>query len=506
MGQALYRKYRSKTLDEIVGQEHITRTLRNAIDRNAVSHAYLLTGPHGVGKTSIARILAHEINQLPYESEQVHLDIIEIDAASNRRIDEIRDLRDKVHTAPARAAYKVYIIDEVHMLTKEAFNALLKTLEEPPKHVIFILATTDVHKLPETIISRTQHFSFKPIPSKQIADHLSNIAKTESLVIDKDSIELIAQHGNGSFRDSIGLLEQASKLSDKVTVDQVRDMIGVPPESEIQTLVEHVLQGSHEQIVSTLENLQVQGYLAEEISSQIAQNIRGLLLEKSLTLNSDTKELLKDLIEVPASRDPETLLEIALISYSPGTPAVIKSAPSSGFTSEPKPKNTSVAKVIPNTSIAAAKPTQPQPKHPEPKLEQVDVSAKTPKPAQQANSAPVNQELSDDTWHQVLERLKGKHSTLYSIARMAEFEIREKDILLLFKFPFHKKRIESSKNQTILHELFLEITGKKPVLLIELLQDTKQAAIKPQPVAEEQSNAPLETISNIFGGGEVLES
>src|SRR4051795_2327124 len=144
MGQALYRKYRSKSLKEIVGQEHVTKTLEEALKSGRISHAYLFTGPRGVGKTTVARILAREVNAFSYEGESAHLDIIEIDAASNRRIDEIRDLRDKVHIAPTSAKYKVYIVDEVHMLTREAFNALLKTLEEPPAHVIFILATTEI--------------------------------------------------------------------------------------------------------------------------------------------------------------------------------------------------------------------------------------------------------------------------------------------------------------------------------------------------------------------------
>src|SRR5271170_1230568 len=175
MAQVLYRKYRSKRFGEIVGQEHITTTLEHALKQGTISHAYLFNGPRGTGKTSIARILAHEINGLPYDDE-AHLDIIEIDAASNRRIDEIRELRERVNTAPAKAKYKVYIIDEVHMLTKEAFNALLKTLEEPPAHVIFILATTEAHKLPETIISRTQRFTFKPVESAKVAEHLKTIA------------------------------------------------------------------------------------------------------------------------------------------------------------------------------------------------------------------------------------------------------------------------------------------------------------------------------------------
>src|SRR3989338_478241 len=151
MGQALYRKYRSKKFGEVVGQQHVTKTLTNALKSGRISHAYLFTGPRGVGKTSVARIFAHEVNNLKYDEDKPHLDIIEIDAASNRRIDEIRDLREKVHISPTSAKYKVYIIDEVHMLTKEAFNALLKTLEEPPEHCIFILATTEAHKLPATI-------------------------------------------------------------------------------------------------------------------------------------------------------------------------------------------------------------------------------------------------------------------------------------------------------------------------------------------------------------------
>src|SRR3954469_15580170 len=191
MEQALYRKYRPRGFDDAVGQPHITTTLKNAIKSGKISHAYLLTGPRGVGKTSVARILAHEVNGLPYDDESTHLDIIEIDAASNRRIDEIRDLRDKVYIAPTTGKYKVYIIDEVHMLTTEAFNALLKTLEEPPAHAVFILATTEAHKLPETIISRTQAFSFKPITTADISAHLAKIAAAEGINITPDALDII---------------------------------------------------------------------------------------------------------------------------------------------------------------------------------------------------------------------------------------------------------------------------------------------------------------------------
>src|SRR3989344_288581 len=173
MGKALYRKYRSRSLDDIVGQDHVTSILRNAIAKGKVAHAYLFTGRRGVGKTSIARIIAHEINKLPYNEESSHLDIIEIDAASNNGVDDIRDLREKVTLAPLQAEKKIYIIDEVHMLSKPAFNALLKTLEEPPEHVVFILATTDVDKLPETIVSRTQKYTFKQASSSDIVKNLT---------------------------------------------------------------------------------------------------------------------------------------------------------------------------------------------------------------------------------------------------------------------------------------------------------------------------------------------
>ena len=177
--RALYRKYRSRSLEEVIGQEQITKTLSNAIKQGKISHAYLFTGPRGTGKTSVARILAHEINDIPYTDDSISLDIIEIDAASNRRIDDIRDLRDKVHIAPVGAKYKVYIIDEVHMLSGSAFNAFLKILEEPPAHVKFLLATTEPHKLPETIISRVQRFEFRKFSRQEIIDHLTFIASQE---------------------------------------------------------------------------------------------------------------------------------------------------------------------------------------------------------------------------------------------------------------------------------------------------------------------------------------
>jgi DNA polymerase-3 subunit gamma/tau len=291
MGQALYRKYRSKSLAEIVGQEHVTTTLTNALKAGRISHAYLLSGPRGVGKTSIARILAHEINGLPY-TDEAHLDIIEIDAASNRRIDEIRDLRDRVTTAPSISKYKVYIIDEVHMLTKEAFNALLKTLEEPPAHVVFILATTEAHKLPETIVSRTQRYSLRPVPEDQVSAHLREIATGEKLNIDDDALQLIAKRGDGSFRDSISLLDQASSISEHITKVEIERILGLAPDEYITRLAAAIRDTHSADVVMLLAELYALGHEPAMISGQLGAHIRQQLLSGQSTNPVDSLHLL----------------------------------------------------------------------------------------------------------------------------------------------------------------------------------------------------------------------
>ena len=242
MFQALYRKYRPQSFKDIVGQNHIVSVLNNAIEKNQISHAYLFYGPRGTGKTSVAKIFANEVNKNEvYQKENV--DIIEIDAASNNGVDEVRDIKEAIKFLPSEGRYKVYIIDEVHMLTTAAFNALLKTLEEPPAHVIFILATTEIHKIPATILSRCQRFEFKNLSVEQLEDRLKYISENESLDIEEDAIKKIATLAKGGLRDAISILDQVSNYSEKITLENILEVTSSISEDNILEFYKYLLQG-----------------------------------------------------------------------------------------------------------------------------------------------------------------------------------------------------------------------------------------------------------------------
>lgn len=497
MGQALYRTHRPRKLAEIVGQEHTTAALEHALKKGTISHAYLFTGPRGTGKTSIARILAHEINGLPYEDDSMHLDIIEIDAASNRRIEEIRDLRDKVHVAPTSAKYKVYIIDEVHMLTKEAFNALLKTLEEPPAHVIFILATTEAHKLPETIISRTQRFSFKPVDLQKVAAYLREIATSENISITDDALQLVAEHGEGSFRDSISLLDQARNHEGEVGLEDVQRMLGIAPAELIATLI--TAMGAHDgvKVAENLQAIQDQGYEPAQIARQLGRELRAQLLAGSTAIPAATVlPLLARLVNVPASPDPRSALEISLLDVAlAGSQQTVAPTP---LATAAKP-----AAVAPTPTVATPAP-RPTAKKPEPAVP----AAPMPAPVEQSVGQARPQSgatLDIAIWPEVLGGIKGHHNTLYGIIRTTQPHFGPGEITLECDTSFAKKQLEQTRNRDIIAHAIEELTGE--VVFVHCTIGSGNAN-PPETVASAAPAEPvaLSSISNIFGGGELLES
>ena len=294
--KVLSLKLRPQSFDDVIGQEHITKTLQNAIELDRVAHGYLFSGPRGVGKTTSARILAKALNCIKTKNcnpcgtcnncieitNGSNLDVQELDGASNRGIDEIRDLREVVKYPPNNGKYRIYIIDEVHMLTREAFNALLKTLEEPPQHVIFILATTDAHKIPTTILSRTQRFDFKPISVNKISNYLSKILDSESLQYDLESIELIAHKASGSLRDALSLIDQViAYTNDSFNIDMIRDLLGIIKENIFLDIIKSIEQKNNHDIIHQLNIITDEGYSISDFINGFNEFIRNCMILKS---------------------------------------------------------------------------------------------------------------------------------------------------------------------------------------------------------------------------------
>lgn len=350
MYQALYRKYRPTNFNDVVGQEVIIKTIRNAIINDRISHAYLFCGPRGTGKTTIAKIIAKTVNCLDLKdgipcdkcknciqfNEKQTTDIIEIDAASNNGVDEIREIRNKVSLVPNSGRYKIYIIDEVHMLTVGAFNALLKTLEEPPKHIIFILATTEPHKIPITILSRCQRFDFKKIPENKIVNRLEYIAKQENINIDVDALEEIAHLSDGGMRDSISLLDQAvAYAEDKITSDDIHDINGTISDDEMKLFLSKIGENNLYDSLKYLDKYNDSGKNLIKLVEEFMIYLKNILLYKKVPsyVEEDKKSFYEDigklfteeklihyietfnqtLNQMKVASNPKILLEVCLV-------------------------------------------------------------------------------------------------------------------------------------------------------------------------------------------------
>src|SRR5512140_363944 len=293
MSQALYRKYRPKEWDEVMGQDHIVTTLKNAIVADRVAHAYLFAGSRGTGKTTLARLLAKAVNCLNTDrskrpdnecencravNENRFLDLIEIDAASNTSVDDIRDLRDKINFSPSQGKYKIYIIDEVHMLSNQAFNALLKTLEEPPPHAIFVLATTEIHKIPATVLSRCQRHEFRRVPVDEIVANLKKIIKAENIQADDDALIQIARQSAGGMRDAISLLDQLSSTGDRITLALAQNVLGTATSQTVLNILSSISEHDPAHGLESIHKALDGGADPRSLARQIVEYLRGLLL------------------------------------------------------------------------------------------------------------------------------------------------------------------------------------------------------------------------------------
>ena len=503
MSQALYRKYRSRSLDEVLGQDHVTNILRRALEQGKIAHAYLLTGPRGVGKTSVARILAHEINQLPYDEEASHLDIIEIDAASNNGVDDIRALREKAQVAPVSAPKKIYIIDEVHMLSKPAFNALLKTLEEPPAHVVFILATTDADKLPATILSRVQQFFFRPIPVDIMARQLMTIAEKEGFAIEAEAARLIAERSRGGFRDGISMLDQLSALAsaDKpLSASDVAQYLGLSAAETLENLLELYQQRAAPEILNLLGELEKTGTDPVVLSHQLLSLLRARLHQRPELI-----QLVKQLIEI--DRHPHPDLKLLTIFMDNGeqvtdtSPELISPLIASPKTTAKPPVTISKPPVeapespaaTPEAPAPAAQPAKNSSKTALKNQQTNDSTDKATADATPANNQPASNNTSssatDIDWDKIIALAKEQSFAIATLLQKCSWQRDGNTLTLYVGNAFNKKKLDDAKNRPLIATIVQQVAGTE----LDIATIGQKAPPK---------DAELAKIAELMGGGE----
>ncbi len=483
---ALYRKYRPKDFIEIEGQEHIKKTLLNAIKSSSFSHAYIFCGPRGIGKTSIARIMAKAVNcKSPKDgnpcnkcdsctsiNNQTALDIIEIDAASNRGIDEIRDLREKVKFSPSELKYKVFIIDEVHMLTKEAFNALLKTLEEPPSHALFIMATTEIHKIPATVISRCQRFDFKRISKSELEKRIEEIAKSEKVQIKKEGIALIANASEGGMRDAISILDQISMNfhGKEITETQVAELLGMINNTKITMLADMVENGKKKEALGFMEEVLADG---ADIG-QLTKGIMDLYREKVKESLGDNAKTGKYVYAIETLSECNRNFRFALYPQLSLEVAILKII--NCFQGELMKKEDAERDSSTSVGMTENKDIQNVSK----KVINVDELEKNDTKAEAKGG---NKSL--EKWNQVLFEIKSKNNSIHAFVRESEPTLVGDEIHLVFPYKFHKERIEDRRNRQIVEEAISKVCGRGYSVICKLGQRKNMKAI------EEESKAPV---------------
>lgn len=540
--QALYRKWRPQTFDAMVGQEHVTRTLRNALRGGRVSHAYLFSGPRGTGKTTTARLLAKAVNCLAKApddrpcnecaicralNEGRLLDLIEIDAASNRGIDEIRALRERIGFRPNEARYKVYVIDEAHMLTEPAFNALLKTLEEPPPHVIFVLATTEPHKIPETILSRCQRFDFRRLSVNEIVGRLADLAEREALQFEPEALTAIARHATGSIRDAESLLDQLIAYSDEtITLAQVQAVLGSGSLRAISDLVGHLATGDVAGGLDAINQAIDEGIAPGQLNRQVVEYLRSLMLlqvgdgDRLLNLAKETLETMRDqAAQIPfrqvvrsvklfnkagralkGSLHPQLPLELAFIEAATPdlTEAAAPPAREAAVSLQARPLNRSPAgtpRISVTPSLTATPPAPASsPTTTMPRNSAQTVESKAAPVQVSAGVGGLSVEAVRSQWGQILELIGPRSRALQALLRDGWAErVKENTVVIGFdtRRKFHKEKVSEDENCRMVEEALEQVLGQPCRVECETVsrQSSRPAPARRPAVAREPSSA-----------------
>ena len=513
--QALYRKWRPQTFDGVVGQEHVVRTLRNALTSGRIHHAYLFAGPRGTGKTTSARLLAKAVNCLaPKDQRPCNecaicqavnegrlLDLVEIDAASNTGVDDVRELRERVGFRPNEARYKVYVIDEVHMLSNAAFNALLKTLEEPPPHAIFVLATTEPHKIPATVLSRCQRHDFRRIPVSKIIARLEWMAEQEHIHADRDALALIARQATGSMRDAESLLDQLASYGDSgITVAGVRSALGTGASETVIRVTDALAQGDVAQGLSAINTVIEDGADPRQFARQMVEHLRALLLLrlKSGVVPPYVSEDLRPRLEAQAADfSPRALAQAVQLfnravveakgGWQPQLPlemAFIEAVlPSERENPVPRKQSASTGSDMPPPARHSAPP--PAKSGTASVLPMSSSAPKSPKAVREAapsysSPAPSDGSLTPDAlrnrWSEFLNALRPHNLSLEALMRSCEPVGVEGDVVVLgFSHSFHRSKVEEDRNKRIVEEALSGLVGQRYRVRCVMVQPERAA-------------------------------